>query len=332
MPPASRGGGPPAGVARLAGGSPGAARTGASRSVIRSRLKRDRHLYLMLLPVLAFYLAFKYAPMAGEIIAFKDYRLGDGILGSKWVGFDHFQSLFASIDFWRVLRNTLLLNLYSLVFGFPVPIILALMLNEVRKEGFKRTVQNLLYLPHFISWVVLGGIFVAMLSPSTGIVNWLLSNVFGIEPIYFMADSSWWPVAYTVSGIWRDAGWGTILYLAAMGAIDPQLYEAAKIDGANKLRQIWHITLPGIRSTIAILLVLRMGQMMDVGLEQTLVLQNPSVLDVADVISTYVYRVGLLNMNYSYTTALGLFQSVIGLILVLGVNRLTRLFGERGLW
>ncbi len=307
-------------------------RTNPRRPTFRNRLKRDRNLYLMLLPVIVFYLLFKYTPMIGEIIAFKDYRLGDGIFGSKWVGFKHFQSLFGSLDFWRVLRNTLVLNVYSLVFGFPVPIILALLLNEVRKEWYKRTVQNLLYLPYFISWVVLGGIFIAILSPSTGIVNAVLEHVFGIEPIYFMASSAWWPVAYTLSGIWREAGWGTILYLAAMASIDPQLYEAAKIDGANKLRQIWHITLPGIRSTVAILLVLRMGQMMDVGLEHTLVLQNQSVLDVADVISTYVYRVGLQNMNYSYTTALGLFQSVVGLILVIGVNRLTRTFGERGLW
>jgi putative aldouronate transport system permease protein len=307
-------------------------RTDPFRSTLQNRLKRDRHLYLMLLPVIGFYLLFKYAPMIGEIIAFKDYRLGDGIFGSKWVGFKHFQSLFGSIDFWRVIRNTLVLNVYSLVFGFPVPIILALLLNEVRKEWYKRTVQNLLYLPHFISWVVLGGIFIAILSPSTGVVNAVLEHVFGIEPIYFMASSAWWPVAYTLSGIWREAGWGTILYLAAMASIDPQLYEAAKIDGANKLRQIWHITLPGIRSTVAILLVLRMGHMMDVGLEQTLILQNMSVLDVADVISTYVYRVGLQNMNYSYTTALGLFQSAVGLILVIGVNRLTRSFGEKGLW
>jgi putative aldouronate transport system permease protein len=160
----------------------------------------------------------------------------------------------------------------------------------------------------------------------------VLEKVFNIEPIYFMANSGWWPIVYTLSSIWREAGWGTILYLAAMASIDPQLYEAAKIDGASKLRQIWHVTLPGIRGTIAILLILRMGQMMDVGLEQTLVLQNNSVLDVADVISTYVYRVGLQNMSYSYTTALGLFQSVIGLILVLSVNRLIRTFGEKGLW
>lgn len=309
-----------------------AAAVPAIRRTAWKRLKRDKALYAMLIPVIGFYLLFKYAPMIGEIIAFKDFRLMDGIFGSKWVGFKHFDMLFQSADFWRVLRNTLLLNVYSLVFGFPVPIVLALLLNEVRLEGYKRLIQNLLYVPHFISWVVLGGIVVAMLSPSTGVINMGLKQVFGIEPIYFMANSVWWPVVYTLSSIWREAGWGTILYLAAMASIDPQLYEAAKIDGASKLRQIWHVTLPGIRSTIAILLILRMGQMMDVGLEQTLVLQNNSVLDVADVISTYVYRVGLQNMSYSYTTALGLFQSVIGLILVLSVNRLIRAFGEKGLW
>lgn len=286
----------------------------------------------MLLPVIGFYFLFKYVPIVGEIIAFKDYRFADGIFGSQWVGFKHFQMIFQSPDFWRILRNTLVLNLYNLVVGFPVPIVLALLLNEVRRNWYKRIVQNMLYIPHFMSWAVLGTIVIAALSPSSGIVNLVLKKLTGGETIYFMADSFWWPIAYTISGIWREAGWGTILYLAAMASIDPQLYEAAKIDGASKLRQIWHVTLPGIRGTIAILLILRMGQMMDVGLEQTLVLQNNSVLDVADVISTYVYRVGLQNMSYSYTTAIGLFQSVISVILVLGVNRLIRLFGERGLW
>ncbi|MEK4237306.1 putative multiple-sugar transport system permease YteP [compost metagenome] len=307
-------------------------RSGTHRRSIWSRMLQDKHLYLMLVPVIGFYFLFKYVPIVGEVIAFKDYRFSDGVFGSAWVGFKHFQMIFASSDFWRILRNTLVLNLYSLVFGFPVPILLALLLNEVRRNWYKRIVQNMLYIPHFMSWAVLGSIVIAALSPSTGIVNLLLKKITGGESIYFMADSFWWPIAYTLAGIWREAGWGTILYLAAMASIDPQLYEAAKIDGAAKLRQIWHITLPGIRGTIAILLVLRMGQMMDVGLEQTLVLQNNSVLDVADVISTYVYRVGLQNMNYSYTTAIGLFQSIIGVILILSVNRLIRLFGERGLW
>ncbi|MGG1555583.1 ABC transporter permease [Paenibacillus ferrarius] len=293
---------------------------------------QDRHLYLMLLPVISFYILFKYAPMLGEIIAFKNYRFVDGIFGSQWVGLKHFQMIFTSPDFWRILRNTLVLNLYSLVLGFPVPIVLALLLNEARQKWYKSMVQNMLYVPHFMSWAVLGGIVVAVLSPSTGVVNMVINKLTAWEPVYFMADSFWWPIVYTLSSSWREAGWGTILYMAAIVSIDPQLYDAAKMDGANKLRQIWHITLPGIRSTIAILLILRMGQVMDVGLEQTLVLQNNSVLDVADVISTYVYRVGLQNMSYSYTTAIGLFQSAVGLILIVGVNRMIRMSGERGLW
>ncbi|MGG1515932.1 ABC transporter permease subunit [Paenibacillus oryzisoli] len=293
---------------------------------------QDRHLYLMLLPVISFYILFKYAPMLGEIIAFKNYRFVDGIFGSQWVGFKHFQMIFTSPDFWRILRNTLVLNLYSLVLGFPVPIVLALLLNETRQKWYRSIVQNMLYVPHFMSWAVLGGIVVAVLSPSTGVVNMVIKKLTAWESVYFMADSFWWPIVYTLSSTWREAGWGTILYMAAIVSIDPQLYDAAKMDGANKLRQIWHITLPGIRSTIAILLILRMGQMMDVGLEQTLVLQNNSVLDVADVISTYVYRVGLQNMSYSYTTAIGLFQSAVGLILIVGVNRMIRMSGERGLW
>ncbi|CAN7756892.1 ABC transporter permease [Paenibacillus sp. LjRoot56] len=302
------------------------------RQSIWRRMMQDKHLYMMLLPVISFYLLFKFVPMIGEIIAFKNYRFADGVFGSQWVGFKHFQMIFASPDFWRILRNTLVLNLYSLVFGFPIPVVLALLLNEVRRKWYKSIVQNMLYVPHFMSWAVLGGIVVAVLSPSTGVVNMVLKKISGGESVYFMADSFWWPLIYTLSGTWREAGWGTILYMAAMASIDPQLYDAAKMDGANKLRQIWHITLPGVRSTIAVLLILRMGQMMDVGLEQTLVLQNNSVLDVADVISTYVYRVGLQNMSYSYTTAIGLFQSVIGLILIVGVNRMIRMTGERGLW
>lgn len=300
--------------------------------VLQKDIIRDRYLFLMLVPVLAFYFLFKYWPMTGEVIAFKDFRLADGIWGSKWVGLKHFHMLFESKDFWMVLRNTLLLSMYNLVVGFPVPIVLALMLNEVRMEWYKRVVQNLLYIPHFISWVVLGGIVIAFLSPSTGIVNLVLTRLFGIDPVYFMASESWWPVMYTLSSVWREAGWGTILYLAAMATIDPQLYEAAKIDGASKLRQIWHVTLPGIRSTIAILLILRMGHIMDVGLEQVLILQNDAVLGVGDVISTFVYRVGIQNANFSYTSALGLFQSVIAFVLIISVNRLIKGFGENGLW
>ncbi|MGI2296283.1 ABC transporter permease [Paenibacillus sp. GXUN7292] len=292
---------------------------------------RNRFLYVLLVPVALYLIVFKYAPMFGEIIAFKNYRLADGIMGSPWVGFQQFEKLFASKEFYVVLKNTLLLNLYHLAFAFPVPILLAVLLNEVRVEWYKRTLQNLLYIPHFISWVVLGSIVIALLSPSTGFINFLLKG-FGMEPIYFMADKFWWPVSFVVSGIWKEAGFGTILYLAAMASIDPTLYEAAKIDGANRLRQTWHVTLPGIRSTIAILLILQVGNMMEVGFEQVYALRNDAVTSVAEVISTFVYTRGLINLQYSYTTALGLFQSVIALILVVAVNRIIKAMGERGLW
>lgn len=289
-------------------------------------------MYLFLMPGLIFFVLFKYAPLYGEIIAFKDFRIMDGIWGSEWAGLKHFDRLFNDRDFWIILRNTLLLNLYSILFVFPAPIVLALLLNEVRSHWFKRSLQNMLYLPHFISWVVLGGVIISILSPSTGLVNIVLSKVFGIEPIYFMASPFWWPIVFTLSSIWQTAGWGTILYLAAMGNIDPQLYEAAKIDGASKLRQIFHVTLPGIRGTIAILLILQMGKVMDVGFEQVFNLQNSAVFSVADVISTYVYRMGLLGAQYSYATAVGLFQGIIGLILVLLVNKAIKSMGEGGLW
>ncbi|MBW5447412.1 ABC transporter permease subunit [Cohnella sp. CFH 77786] len=295
-------------------------------------LKRDVWLYLFLLPGLSFFLLFKYAPLYGEILAFKDFRIVDGIWNSPWAGFKHFDRLFHDEEFWTILRNTLLLNLYNIVFVFPAPIVLALLLNELRLAWYKRLVQNLLYLPNFISWVVLGGIVVTVLSPSTGVVNHILARVFGIDPVYFMVSTFWWPIVFTLSSIWQTAGWGTILYSAAMAGIDPGLYEAARIDGAGKARQIWHITLPGIRGTIAILLILQMGRMMDVGFEQVYNMQNAAVYSVSDVISTYVYRIGLQGAQYSFATAVGLFQGVIGLILVLTVNQIIKKMGEDGLW
>jgi len=300
-------------------------------ALLRRDLYRDRWLHIFLVIPIAFYLIFKYFPMYGAIIAFKDFRIGSGIFGSEWVGLRHFQRLITSPDFYRILRNTLLLNVYALVFGFPVPIILAILLNEVRSTTFKRINQSILYLPHFISWVVLAGIFTQMLSPSTGIVNMVL-KAFGITPIYFMASPFWWPIMFVISGIWQGAGWGSIIYLAAVSAIDPEQYEAARIDGANKAQQIWHITLPGIKATIAIMLILRMGSMMDVGFEHIYNLQNSAVTSVADVISTYVFRTGIQRAQYSYTTAIGLFQSVISFVLVFSTNKITRMLGENSLW
>lgn len=303
----------------------------ANRRSLLKQLWRDRFLYALLLPVVAYFLLFKYTPLFGEMIAFKNFRLADGIWGSDWVGLKHFRTMFQTSDFYQILGNTLLLNVYSLVFAFPAPILLALLLNEVHKEWFKRIIQNLLYLPHFISWVILGMIIIGLLSPSTGFINYLL-KLGGLNSIYFMGSTFWWPIVYIASGIWREAGFGTILYLAAMTGIDPHLYEAAKMDGASRLRQIWHVTLPGIRSTIALLLVLRMGGMMDVGFEHVYVLQNSMVGNVANVMSTYIYRVGILNLQYSYTTAINLFQSLVGLVLVISVNKIIRAMGEKGLW
>jgi len=299
--------------------------------LLRRDFYRDRVLYLFLLVPMAYYVIFKYFPMYGAIIAFKNFRIGTGIFGSAWVGLANFERLFKTPDFFKILKNTLLLNIYSLVFGFPMPIILAVLLNEVRSPLFRKINQGVLYLPYFISWVVLAGIFIQMLSPSTGIINMILKAV-GITPIYFMASNFWWPVMFVISGIWQGTGWGSIIYMAAISAIDPELYEAARIDGANKLRQIWHITLPCIKTTIAIMLILRIGSMMDVGFEHIYNLQNSAVYDVADVISTYVYRVGIQGAQYSYTTAIGLFQSVVSLILVVAANKVTRMMGEDSLW
>ncbi|WP_135549631.1 ABC transporter permease [Paenibacillus cymbidii] len=308
-------------------------RTWASgRSLLWKQMKRDRYLYLFLLPVIVYYLLFRYAPMIGQIIAFKNFTISGGIFGSEWAGLAHFRELFDKETFWQVLRNTLFLNVFSLAVGFPVPIILAIMLNEVRLSFYRRVIQSIVYIPHFISWVILSGMVAAVLSPSTGIVNFLLHRVFGIEPIYFLISTFWWPIAFVLSGIWQGAGWGTILYLAAMANIDPQLYEAARMDGAGKLRQIWHITLPGIRSIIAIILILSMGSMMDVGFEHIYALQNDMVVDVAEVISTYVYKQGIRSMDYSFTTALGLFQSAVGFVLIVSVNKIVKAMGERGIW
>ena len=230
-----------------------------------------------------------------------------------------------------IIRNTLLLNLYNLIFGFPMPIILALFINEAGNVLFKRSVQSFLYIPHFISWVVLGGIVVSLLSPSTGVINGII-KMFGGEPIYFMADSFWWPVWYTISGIWKEAGWGTIIYMAAISGVDPSLYEAAAVDGAGRFRKMWHITLPCIRGTIVVLLIMNLGKMMNSGFEQVYALQNSSVRSVSEVISTYVYRLGIQGGQYGYTAALGLFQSVIGMILIIAANKTTKALGENGLW
>lgn len=302
------------------------------RALLKHDLYRDRYLYVLLLPVIAWFVIFRYIPMQGVVIAFKDFRFFDGIWGSEWVGLEHFQRMFRSRDFYQIVRNTLLLNLYQLIFQFPAPIVLALLLNEVRSSKFKRVSQTLLYVPHFISWVVLAGIVVSVLSPSTGIVNILLNRVLGVEPIHFMIQPRWWIFWFILSGIWKSAGFGTIIYLAAISTIDPQLYEAATIDGAGKLRQTWHITLPGISATIGILLILNLGNFIEIGFEQVNMLQNSVVNSVADVIPTYVYRVGLRGAQFSYTAGVGFFQALVGLVLIVSANWTLRKIGHSGLW
>ncbi|TVQ25992.1 MAG: sugar ABC transporter permease [Spirochaetaceae bacterium] len=299
---------------------------------LKTRLYRDRYLLMLLLPVLVFYVIFRYVPMYGLVIAFKDFRLVDGILGSQWAGLTHIERMFRSEHFFRIVRNTVLLNVYQLLFQFPAPIVLAILINEMRSKTLKRGVQSLLYVPHFISWVVMGGIIITILSPSTGIVNRILTQNFGIRPIFFLADRTWWVIVFIFSGIWKSAGWGTILYLAAITNIDPQLYEAAIIDGAGKFRQIWHITLPGLSTTIGILLILNVGGFMEVNFEQIFILQNQAVMRVADVIPTFVYRAGLLGAQFSYTTAVGFFQSIVGLILIWSTNRIIKALGGSGLF
>lgn len=302
-----------------------------SKRANRHPLLKYWDLYLMVLPALVFLLVFKYGPMYGVVIAFKDYNIMQGVLASKWVGLQYFRELFMFDEFPRVVVNTLVISLMKLVIGFPAPILLALLLNELRLAIFKRWVQTFTYLPHFISWVVIGGIAVDLLSPSSGIVNKVI-QAFGGEPIFFLTSESWfrWILVYT--DVWKEAGWGAIIYLAALLSINEELFQAATVDGAGRLRQIWHISLPSIRSTIIILLLLRIGHLLDAGFEQVLVMYNPTVYDVGDIIDTYVFRVGLGTMQFGLTTAAGLFKSVIGCVLLVIANTLARRMGEEGIY
>lgn len=294
-------------------------------------LRRDLFLYLLILPGLLFFLVFKYVPMWGVIIAFQNYSPYLGLWHSDWVGWTHFDRLFSNPDFLIILRNTLAINALSLLFFFPLPIVLALMMNEIRVRWFKGAVQSIIYLPHFLSWVVIAGISLIMLSESDGIVNGLLASL-GFGRIDFLTNSNYFWGLLTVQSIWKEVGWGTVIFLAAIAGVDVQLYEAAKLDGAGKLRQMWHITLPAIRNVIIILLILKIGHIMDVGFEQVYLMMNGAVSEVAEVFDTYVYRVGILQGQFSFSTAVGLFKSVVGLILVVIANRLSKMFGEEGMY
>ncbi|PYI52165.1 ABC transporter permease [Paenibacillus flagellatus] len=292
--------------------------------------RRSLPLFVMFAPAIAYYLTFRYAPMGGLIIAFKDYNFGDGVFGSPWVGWDNFELLFNQAQTVNIIRNTLLLSVLGLVVGFPVPIVLAILMNEVRKSWFKRSVQTIVYLPHFLSWVIIGGIVVSLFSLDSGTVNRWIEAVFG-EPYPFLYEPVPWISIFIGSGIWKEMGFSAIIYLAALTTIDPHLYEAANMDGANKWRQIWHITLPGIAPTVILLLILNIGKVMDVGFDHVFVLQNEAVSDVSNVISTYIYTFGIQRAQFSLTTAMGLFESLVGFVLVLGANAIARRFNQ-GLW
>lgn len=284
----------------------------------------------MLIPGIAFFIIFKYIPMGGIIIAFKNYRITRGILASPWVGLYNFQKAFMSHDFLRVLLNTIIISSYKLIFGFPAPIILALLLNEVRNAKFKRTVQTIVYLPHFISWVVIAGIMVNMLSPSRGIVTPIYA-LFGKEAPYFMISTKYIRGVLVSSDIWKSTGWGTIIYLAALSTVDPELYEASIIDGANRFKQTIYITLPSISPVVILLLILRIGSLMNAGFEQIQVMLNDYTRPVIDIFDTFVYRRGIQRGDYSYATAVGLFNSIVSLILIVLADRLAKAFGEEGL-
>ncbi|NSW89260.1 MAG: sugar ABC transporter permease [Firmicutes bacterium] len=298
--------------------------------IIKKDYNKRKLVYLMLMPVLSFYIIFHYWPMYGAIIAFKQFSPGKGIFASPWVGFENFQDFFNSYYCWRLIRNTLLINVYQLIFAFPAPIIFAFLLNEVKDGIFKRTVQTVSYLPHFISLIVVCGMLVDFLSID-GVVNDII-EMFGGQRISLLLQPSWFRAIYVSSGIWQHMGWDSIIYLASLSSIDPQLYEAIKIDGGGRLRQLWHISLPGIAPTIIILLILKAGQMMNVGFEKVFLLYNPNTYETADVISTFVYRKGLLEMNFSYSAAVGLFNSVINFVLLVLSNKISKVTTETSLW
>lgn len=298
---------------------------------VKNSLIRDRYLYLMLVPFILWYLIFQYKPMAGLQIAFKDYSLFKGIAESPWVGFENFIRFFESEYFIRTLTNTVLISIYGLVFGFPAPILLAILINEVKNKVFKSTVQTLTYLPHFISIVVITGIITNMLAPTNGLVNLLIERLGG-EKTYFLTESEYFRTIFTSMNIWKDVGFNAIIYLAAIAGINPALYEAAKMDGANRWRQMWHVTIPGILPTIIILFLIQIGAFLEVGYEAIILLYQPSTYETADVINTYVYRAGLQGGEYEIGAAAGLFNSIVGLILVVTANKLSKKFTENSLW
>lgn len=298
----------------------------------RRQMRQNWDVYLMALPGLIFLIIFAYVPMYGILIAFKDYNVMKGILGSAWVGLENFERLTYSFEFRRAFRNTLLLSVLKLVIGMPVPVLFSLMLNELSAVRYKRCVQTIVYIPHFISWVVVAGIFMDLLSPSTGIVNRLIEACGG-QPIFFMTSPAWIRPIIIGTDIWKSFGWGTIIYLAAITGVDTQLYEAAAMDGAGRLRQVIHVTLPAIKGTFVVMLVMNLGSLMSgASFEQIFMMYTPSVYEQIDILGTYVYRTSFETLDFGYTTAVGLFTSVIGCILLVSSNIVVKSLGGRGMY
>nr|WP_202111862.1 ABC transporter permease subunit [Saccharibacillus sp. WB 17] len=280
-------------------------------------------MYALLSLPLIYFLIFRYGPMYGVQIAFKDFNLFQGINGSEWIGLEAFREVFAMNDFYITLRNTFMLNFLDLLVSFPAPIILAIMLYEIRNAWFKKISQTLLYIPHFISWVIIGGIVYQLFGTQSGMVNAILQGI-GMDPLPFLTDKNSWLITYLFTGVWQSAGWGTILYLAALTGVNKELFEAADVDGASRMKKIWHITLPSIKPTIVTLLILNLGKMVSIGFDRPYIIGNTAVREYSDVLSTFVYRIGLESGQYTLATVVGLFQAIVGLVFILGSNYISK--------
>ena len=301
------------------------------RSKFLINFKSEIFLHVLVLPTIIYFFIFAYLPMYGMIIAFQDFSFAKGVLGSKWVGFEHFRQFFNSMYFGRLIKNTILLSVYSIIWGMPFPVIFALLLNELKGKYYKRFVQTVSYFPHFISVVIVVGILVNFLSPVDGIVN-IIRGHFNLEPINFMQESRWFRTLYVATGVWQSFGWNSILYLSALTAISSELYEAAVVVGANRFQQVIHISIPGIMPTFIILFILSVGKIMSVGSSKIILMYNPSTYDVADVISTYVYRKSLVGGEFSFGAAVGLFNNIINFLLVFFTNKISKKVSEVSLW
>ena len=299
---------------------------------LKFNANRDIPIYLLILPAALLLFVFHYLPIYGIVISFQDFSPFKGVLNSNWVGLKNFEHFLADSNFWRVFKNTIIINLLQIIIGFPIPVMFAIFLNELWSNRFKKVVQTVSYLPHFISWVVAASIITSALSPSSGLINKFLEGAFGIEPIYFLAKEEYFRLIIVISNVWKELGMQSVYYIAALASIDTELYEAAKMDGAGKIKQTIHITLPGLRSIIIVLLVLKVGRMVTIGFEQIFLLYNPLVYDVGDVISTYTYRLGIEQTRYSLTSAIGVTQSVVNFILVFAANKAARKIAGWSLW